>query len=56
MTILSDPTLAVHGRLGAAVDTAYLVRPDGYLGFRGEPPDPAPLEAYLRGLFRADPA
>lgn len=49
--VLADPTLSVHGRLGAAADTLYLVRPDGYLAFRGEPPDAAALGAYLEQLF-----
>ena len=49
--VLADPTLGVHGRLGAAADTVLLVRPDGYVAFRGEPPDPAALEAYLGELF-----
>lgn len=56
ITILADPALAAHGRLDAAVDTVYLVRPDGYLAFRGEPPDPEPIEAYLRRLFRGERA
>ncbi len=37
--ILADPELRAHGRLGAVSDTAYVVRPDGYLAFRCEPPD-----------------
>ena len=49
--VLADPTLGVHGRLGAAADTVLLVRPDGYVAFRGEPPDSAALEAYLGELF-----
>ena len=50
--ILIDPMLGVHGRLGAAADTVYLVRPDSYLAYRGEPPDPEPLDTYFRHLFR----
>jgi len=49
--IMADPTLSVHGRLGAAADTMYLVRPDGYLAFRSEPPDPVALDAYLGQVF-----
>jgi antitoxin (DNA-binding transcriptional repressor) of toxin-antitoxin stability system len=48
--LLADPTLKVHGRLGAVADTAYVVRPDGYLGARLQPPDAARLGAYLRRL------
>ncbi|MGW4160124.1 FAD-dependent monooxygenase [Streptomyces sp. NPDC004788] len=32
--------------------TAFLVRPDGYLGARLQPPATASLEAYLTGVFR----
>jgi hypothetical protein len=45
--VLADPALRAHGRLGAVADGAFVVRPDGYLGFRCEPPDPAPIEAHL---------
>jgi hypothetical protein len=44
---LADPELAVHGRLGAVQPTLALVRPDGYLAYRGEPPDVARLDAFL---------
>jgi 2-polyprenyl-6-methoxyphenol hydroxylase-like FAD-dependent oxidoreductase len=37
--LVADPELRAHGRLGAVSDGAYVVRPDGYLGFRCEPPD-----------------
>ena len=47
VAVLADPTLGVHGRLGAAADTLYLVRPDGYLAFRGEPPDLATLVGHV---------
>ena len=49
--VLADPTFAVHGRLGAAADTALLVRPDGYVAFRAEPPDLVALDAHLDALF-----
>jgi 2-polyprenyl-6-methoxyphenol hydroxylase-like FAD-dependent oxidoreductase len=44
---LADPSLRVHGRLGAVADGVFVVRPDGYLGFRCEPPAAAPIEAHL---------
>jgi hypothetical protein len=44
---LADPELAVHGRLGAVRPTLALVRPDGYLVYRSEPPDSARLDAFL---------
>jgi hypothetical protein len=48
--VVADPALHAHGRLGAAADAAFVVRPDGYLGFRCEPPDEARLGAYLELL------
>jgi 2-polyprenyl-6-methoxyphenol hydroxylase-like FAD-dependent oxidoreductase len=47
---IADPALRAHGRLGAVADTAFVVRPDGYLGFRCEPPDGARLAAHLELL------
>jgi hypothetical protein len=41
----------ILGRFGDVM-SGYLVRPDGYLGFRGEPPDPGALDAYLERLFQ----
>lgn len=46
--VIADPALRAHGRLGAVSDAAYVVRPDGYLGFRCEPPDADWLAARLR--------
>jgi 2-polyprenyl-6-methoxyphenol hydroxylase-like FAD-dependent oxidoreductase len=45
--VVADPELRAHGRLGAVADTAYVVRPDGHLGFRCEPPDAARLRGHL---------
>jgi 2-polyprenyl-6-methoxyphenol hydroxylase-like FAD-dependent oxidoreductase len=50
VTVLADPGFGVHGHLGAVADTLYLVRPDGYLGYRAEPPDGARLADYFAGL------
>ena len=46
----AEPTLHVHGRLGAVSDTAYVVRPDGYLGFRCAPADADRLAGHLRAF------
>ena len=35
--VLLDPEGAAHRRYGARVDCLYLVRPDGYVGFRAQP-------------------
>jgi hypothetical protein len=47
VAVLADPALRAHGRLGAVADAAYVVRPDGHLGFRCEPPDAARLAEHL---------
>jgi 2-polyprenyl-6-methoxyphenol hydroxylase-like FAD-dependent oxidoreductase len=48
--VLADPALALHGRLGVVGATALVVRPDGYLGFRCEPPDAARIAGHLGRL------
>jgi hypothetical protein len=45
--VVADNDLRIHGRLGAVTDAAYVVRPDGYLGFRCEPPDAEALGHHL---------
>jgi 2-polyprenyl-6-methoxyphenol hydroxylase-like FAD-dependent oxidoreductase len=44
---LRDPAQVLHRRLGAASPTLYLVRPDGYVGFRSQPADAPSLLAHL---------
>jgi 2-polyprenyl-6-methoxyphenol hydroxylase-like FAD-dependent oxidoreductase len=51
--LLCDPTGALHERLGADRPSLYLVRPDGHLGLRAEPPSPKALQAHLRRIFRS---
>lgn len=53
---LADPALRAHGRLGAVSDAAYVVRPDGYLAFRCEPPDVAWLADRLSSIGVRAPA
>ena len=48
--VLADAGLRAHGRLGATEEAAFVVRPDGYLGFRCEPPDPARIAGHLGRL------
>lgn len=43
----SDPQGVVRKALGAAHSAVYLVRPDGYVGYRGQPIEEAPLLTYL---------
>jgi hypothetical protein len=49
--VLLDAEGAVHQRYQADVPTSYLVRPDGYIGFRGRPADQTALTTYLDGIF-----
>jgi 2-polyprenyl-6-methoxyphenol hydroxylase-like FAD-dependent oxidoreductase len=42
-----DPRGAVRGLLGARQAALALIRPDGYLGYRGQPPSWEDLQAYL---------
>jgi hypothetical protein len=44
---LVDPDLALHKRYGAGMRTLYLIRPDGYVGFRSQPADGDALLAHL---------
>jgi hypothetical protein len=51
--LLRDPTGALHDRLGAKRPSLCLVRPDGHLGLRAEPPSLDVLEAHLRRILLA---
>jgi 2-polyprenyl-6-methoxyphenol hydroxylase-like FAD-dependent oxidoreductase len=46
-----DERGAAHDRYGADPGAIYLVRPDGYIGFRGAETDTEPLRAALRTRF-----
>src|SRR5262249_13642124 len=48
---LPDPADPLPGCLGAASPTLYLVRPDGYVGFRSQPAEAASLLAHLAGYL-----
>jgi 2-polyprenyl-6-methoxyphenol hydroxylase-like FAD-dependent oxidoreductase len=49
--LLCDPTGALHERLGAEQPCLCLVRPDGHLGLRAEPPSLSALQAHLRRIL-----
>ena len=49
--VLLDPRGALHASFGAGAECLYLVRPDGYVGFRSQPADGEALEAYLTRVF-----
>lgn len=47
----ADPDGALHQRYGAAHSAIFLLRPDGYVGFRSQPAEPGPLFDYLDRLL-----
>jgi 2-polyprenyl-6-methoxyphenol hydroxylase-like FAD-dependent oxidoreductase len=49
--VVFDATGAVHERYGARSECLYLVRPDGYVGYRCQPAEPDKLVAYLERIF-----
>ena len=49
--LMRDPTGALHARLGAQQPGLCLVRPDGHLGFRAEPPSLDAFRAHLVRVF-----
>jgi len=49
--VLLDADGPVHERYGARSECLYLVRPDGYVGYRCQPADPDQLIAYLERIF-----
>ncbi len=50
--VVCDPGASLHRRYGARNACLYLVRPDGYVGYRAQPIDAAALGAYLdRNIF-----
>jgi 2-polyprenyl-6-methoxyphenol hydroxylase-like FAD-dependent oxidoreductase len=49
--ILLDPTGELHHYYGARSECLYVVRPDGYIGFRSQPPDPEALRSYFTKIF-----
>jgi 2-polyprenyl-6-methoxyphenol hydroxylase-like FAD-dependent oxidoreductase len=55
LDILLDPDRDVHHRYAAAAQSMYLVRPDGYVAFRGRPAGAEPLLNYLRGALTPNP-
>jgi len=52
-SVLQDLHGVVHRRYGAATPCCYLIRPDGYIGFRCRPPQRDRIRDYLRTIFAA---
>jgi 2-polyprenyl-6-methoxyphenol hydroxylase-like FAD-dependent oxidoreductase len=49
--MLLDPQGELHHRYGARSACLYVVRPDGYIGFRSQPPDAEALNSYFTRIF-----
>jgi 2-polyprenyl-6-methoxyphenol hydroxylase-like FAD-dependent oxidoreductase len=52
--VVLDTDGALHDRFGAGAECLYLIRPDGYLGYRAQPIDGGALECYFAGLLGGD--
>ncbi len=50
-SILLDPEGSLDDRYGAGSECLYLIRPDGYVGYRAQPADGAKLRAHLDHIF-----
>jgi 2-polyprenyl-6-methoxyphenol hydroxylase-like FAD-dependent oxidoreductase len=53
--IVLDPECAAHKTYGTAAQSLYLIRPDGYVGFRSQPIREDALREYLNGICSARP-
>ncbi|MGZ3454718.1 MAG: FAD-dependent monooxygenase [Polyangiales bacterium] len=51
-SVVLDEGGAIHRAYGARSECLYLVRPDGYVGYRSQPADGAALDAYLQTILR----
>ena len=49
--VLLDPKSGLHRRYGAGSECLYLLRPDGYVGFRSQPASWKALEEHLSMLL-----
>lgn len=50
-SVLFDAERALHDRYGADTECLYLIRPDGYVGFRSQPVDEDALFEHLGRIF-----
>jgi len=49
--LLVDQDRSIHRKFGATSPCAYLIRPDGYIGYRASPVSPDRISAYLTSVF-----
>ena len=50
-SVLLDGSGSLHELYGASAESLYLIRPDGYVGFRGQPAEAGSLIEYLRSKY-----
>ena len=53
LPVLLDPDGDLEKRYAATTECVYLIRPDGYIGYRSQPADEAKLMDYLKSIFRS---
>jgi hypothetical protein len=49
--LILDPERSLHYRYGAETECLYLIRPDGYVGYRSEPATASAFQDYLGRIF-----
>ncbi len=49
--LIGDPQCVLHDRYGIDKESLYLIRPDGYVGYRSEPATASALDEYLGSVF-----
>lgn len=49
--VILDPERSLHYRYGAETECLYLIRPDGYVGYRSEPATASAFHDYLARIF-----
>ncbi len=50
-SVVLDEEGALHRRYDVRVECLYLIRPDGYVGYRSAPAAPGRLRDYLERIF-----
>ncbi len=54
-SVVLDPGGDLHCGFGARAECVYVLRPDGYVGYRAQPADADALDAYLTAVLGAPP-
>lgn len=54
--LILDAQRSLHARYGAGAECLYLIRPDGYVGFRSQPFDSEALYAHIEVMLGRGPA